>query len=341
LIKDVKFGLALIPNQPPALLIKLGRLADDYFDYVWIRDENPSYPFRDVFTTLTLLADKTDRMKLGTGICTPYTRHPALIAEAIMSLHEISKGRMILGLGAGGSLTLPRLGIPMWSRPVEVVREAVMIIRRLLNGETLNYKGSYFSVKNVKLVENRYEAVPIHIGARGPKMIQLAGELADGLQINQYRGYLTYALEQLAIGAKRADREVSSIDLVASSLYYYDDDVTKAKSAVKYNMTWTIPDSPDIILEKMGISREYANKIAHVRDTEGREAAMELINDDLVESMAIVGSVDVCIDKILERIKEGARQVVLSGQLGEDKVKAVQVAGQEIIPKVKQKLKDL
>jgi 5,10-methylenetetrahydromethanopterin reductase len=338
LSKQVQFGLALIPSQHPDIIGRLGQLADNYFDYMWIRDENPSYPFRDVFTTLTLLAMKTDSVKLGTGICTPYTRHPALIAETITSLHELSKGRMTLGLAAGGSLTLPRLKVPMWNRPVEVLREAVEIIRRLFKGEHLNYKGWHFTVENVKVAQNQYAEIPIHIGARGPKLIQLAGEIADGLQIHQSRGYLAYALEQLAIGAQRRKSGMLPIEVVASSLYYYDEDIVKARKAVKYNMTWSIPDSPKIILEKMGVSREDANKISEVRDTKGREAAMELIPDSLADSAAIIGNVDACIDKILSKIKEGATHVVLSGQLGEDKVKAVEIAGKEIIPKVKQRI---
>lgn len=339
LSKQIHFGLALILDQSPDVIMKIGQLADNYFDYMWIRDENPSHPFRDIFATLTLLATKTDSVKLGTGICTPYTRHPALIAETIMTLHELSKGRMTLGLGAGGSLTLRRLSVPMWNKPVEVLREAVEIIRRLFKGENLNYEGVHFTVKNVKLIENQYGTIPIHIGARGPKMIQLAGEIADGLQIHQSPGYLAYALEQLAIGAKRRKQGMSPVELVASSLYYYDEDVAKARKAVKYNMTWTIPDSPDVMLERMGVSRDTANKIAHVRDTESREVAMELIDDWIVDSMAIVGNVDTCVDKIVRKIKEGARHIVLSGQLGQNKVKAVEIAGKEIIPKVKQLLR--
>ncbi|MEM3506084.1 MAG: LLM class flavin-dependent oxidoreductase [Candidatus Bathyarchaeia archaeon] len=136
-------------------------------------------------------------MKLGTSICNPYTRHFAIIAVAILSLDEISNGRAILGIGAGGSLTLFPLKIEMWYKPIKTVKEAVKLIKSLFSGEIVNSDEEFLKAKDIKLFNTQKHRIPVYLGARRPKMLKLIGELADGALLSSLPTQYVEALKHI------------------------------------------------------------------------------------------------------------------------------------------------
>jgi len=260
------------------------------YDSVWVGESWG----RDGFTWLTQLACHTSHIKLATGITTVYSRSPALIAQTIASLDEISSGRVILGLGTSGPIVIENWhGLP-FDRPLRRTREYIEIIRLILSGERVNYKGEIFQLKGFRLpfppVRSR---VLIYVASLGPQNLRLTGELADGwLPIYLDASHLQDFQHDLASGAEKAGRPLSAVDVAPYILSCLSDDVEAARKLVQYHLAYYIG----------GMGTFYANLIARygfedevsrVREAWGRgdrESAAERVTDAMVARLAICGS---------------------------------------------------
>ncbi len=156
------------------------RLADSLgYDSVWL-GEAWGY---ELFTSLADLAPVTTRMKLGAGVANIFSRSPALIATTAATLDERSGGRMVLGLGSSGPQVVEHWhGVP-FTRPLQRTREYVQIINAILRREPLNFEGEIFSLERgftIRFTPVR-DHIPIYLAPLGPKNIELAGEVADGI----------------------------------------------------------------------------------------------------------------------------------------------------------------
>ena len=168
----------------------------------------------DSLTRLAAFATATNRIRLGTGILPVFSRTPTLTAMSALGMDLLSGHRFTLGLGVGhqGSVEGGH-GIP-FERPVTRIKETTDIVKRLLGGEAVSHQGKVFNVTNANLGFNREFRVPIYIAALGPRMVELAGEVADGVLLNWAApSYLETALERLHRGARRAGRDPGDIDV--------------------------------------------------------------------------------------------------------------------------------
>jgi 5,10-methylenetetrahydromethanopterin reductase len=211
----MRHGIAFIPAMSIRRTVDLARQAEEQgYDVLFIPDQTFH---RDPFVVLALCAESTTRIHLGLAVTNPYTRHPVQIARAAGVLAEISDNRFSLGLGAGN---LPRVlhgfGMPQVG-VIERLRESVDIIRRLLAGETVTHDSPTLTLNEVALDFQVPHRVPIYIGTRGPKLLALAGEIADGVMMEGLftPGGLSWALDRVAEGAARAGRSLDDVDVVA------------------------------------------------------------------------------------------------------------------------------
>jgi 5,10-methylenetetrahydromethanopterin reductase len=225
-------GLLLLPAFPPERLTALARLAERTgYEYLWITDERF---FREVYSTLTLAALSTERVKLGPCVTDPYSRHPALTAMAIATLDEISRGRALLGIGAGVS-GFRELGIAR-EQPAAAIREAVELIGRLLAGERVTYKGERVSFREGRLdfipVRPR---MPVYVASQRPLGCGVAGQVGDGaiMQGCVADGVLRFFRDAVAEGARQAGRDPRAIDLVARVNVCVHDDVAVARDVMR------------------------------------------------------------------------------------------------------------
>ena len=170
--------LLMLGDQPVAQLIERARLAEACsFDAVWVADERF---YREAYSVLAQVASTTQRIRLGPCVTDPFARHPALTAMAIATLDEISAGRAVLGLGAGVS-GFAELGIQP-RRPPRAIREAISLIRALLQGEQVDFTGEVISFRNgpLSFAPLRPE-IPIYVASNGPLGQRVAGAVADGV----------------------------------------------------------------------------------------------------------------------------------------------------------------
>jgi coenzyme F420-dependent oxidoreductase len=288
-----RIGLTLPRSEdlPRKAIVEVVQQAEALgYDSVWVGESWG----RDGFTWLTQLACHTSRIKLATGITTVYSRSPALIAQTVASLDEISEGRVILGLGTSGPIVIENWHGVSFDRPLRRTREYIEIIRLILSGERVNYQGEIFQLKGFRLpftpVRSR---VPIYVASLGPQNLRLTGELADGwLPIYLDASHLPDFQRDLEDGAQKAGRTLDGIDVAPYILSCVSEDVEAARSLVKAHLAYYIG----------GMGTFYANLIARygfedevsrVREAWGkgeRQAAAGHVTDDMVAHMAICGS---------------------------------------------------
>jgi coenzyme F420-dependent oxidoreductase len=260
------------------------------YDSVWVGESWG----RDGFTWLTQLACHTTQIKLATGITTVYSRSPALIAQTVASLDEISAGRVILGLGTSGPIVIENWHGLAFERPLQRTREYIEIIRLILSGERVNYRGEVFQLKGFRLPFTPVRPrVPIYVASLGPQNLRLTGELADGwLPIYLDASHLQDFQQDLEKGAQQAGRPFSAIDVAPYILSCVSEDVESARTLVKSHLAYYIG----------GMGTFYANLVARYGFAEevsrvcqgwaagDRKSAANQVTDSMVARLAICGS---------------------------------------------------
>jgi len=330
----MKFGIEFVPNMKYYELEYYVKLAEDSkFDFVWITDH---YNNRNVYAMLTILALKTNTIKMGSGVTNPYHINPAVTASAIATINEISNGRAVLGIGAGDKVTFDRIGIS-WEKPLARMREAVEIIKALHAGKPVKYDGSIFKFNGARM-DFKAGEIPIYIGAQGPKMLQLAAELGDGVLINaSHPKDFEVAKENIDAGLSKAGKSRDAFDVVAYASMSVDKDRDKARNAAKIVVAFIVAGSPDVIFERHGISGEDVQKVRDALNaafTKGDWPGVgKAVTDEMIDTFSISGTPDEVVERINELSKAGVTQVVAGSPIGPDKKKSINLIGKEIISK--------
>lgn len=328
----MKFGIEFVPSDPVLKIATYAKLAEEQgFDNVWITDH---YNNRDVYTTLTVLALNTNSIKIGSGVTNSYTRNPAITASSIGAVNEISGGRAILGLGPGDKATFDAMGIE-WVKPLATTREAIQALRGFFAGEKVSMDGEVVKFGGAKLAFKTGD-VPIYMGAQGPKMLELAGEVADGVLINaSHPKDFEVAVEQIKKGAAKAGRDPAEVDVTAYACFSIDKDPAKAVSAAKVVVAFIVAGSPDLVLERHGIPVEAKGQIGEAIAKGDFGALMGgLVTDQMIEAFAICGTPEDCMQRIRDLEAIGVTQVVAGSPIGPNKEKAIKLIGKEIIAKM-------
>ena len=172
----MKFDVGIINNQPVADVARQAQLAESLgFDTVWITDSH--LVCRELWTTLAACALATSKIKLGPGVTVPHTRHWSVTASAIATLEEMARGRIVLGIGTGGS-SAETMGMSVQrAARVATLETMVTSIRRLVAGGSAPLEGGGPS-RLAWLPEPR--KIPIYVAGSGPRMLEAAGRLGDG-----------------------------------------------------------------------------------------------------------------------------------------------------------------
>jgi 5,10-methylenetetrahydromethanopterin reductase len=328
----MKFGIEFVPSDPVLKIATYAKLAEEQgFDNVWITDH---YNNRDVYTTLAVLALNTNSIKIGSGVTNSYTRNPAITASSIGAVNEISGGRAILGLGPGDKATFDAMGVE-WVKPLATTREAIQALRGFFAGEKVSMDGEVVKFGGAKLAFKTGN-VPIYMGAQGPKMLELAGEVADGVLINaSHPKDFEVAVEQIKKGAAKIGRDPAEVDVTAYACFSIDKDPAKAVSAAKVVVAFIVAGSPDLVLERHGIPVEAKGQIGEAIAKGDFGALMGgLVTDQMVEAFAICGTPEDCMQRIRDLEAIGVTQVVSGSPIGPNKEKAIKLIGKEIIAKM-------
>ena len=327
----MRFGIELVPSDPHLKIAYYAKLAEQQgFEYLWITDH---YNNRDVYSNLTVAALNTNRIKIGSGVTNSYTRHPAITASSIASVAEISGGRAVLGLGPGDKSTFDVMGIK-WEKPLVTTKEAIQAIRSLHEGKKVHIVGDTLKLAGARLAFNAGK-IPIYLGAQGPKMLELAGEIAEGVLINASNSKdFEVAVEQIRKGVNKVGHDLSEIDITAYTCFSIDTDPVKAVNTAKVVVAFIVAGSPDLVLERHQIPFEAKSQIsAAIAKRDFKTLMSELVTPQMIEAFAICGTPEDCMKAINALEAIGVTQIVAGSPIGPDKEKAIKLIGKEIIAK--------
>jgi len=172
---------------------------------------------RDAALVLAAYAAATEHIQLGTGVLPIYTRHPTAMAQMAASLDELSHGRFILGIGISHKVTVEGMWGIQLDRPVEAMREYVSIVRSLLSQGSVSFEGRHFTARASYSAPRRPD-LRVMVSALNPRMLELAGELADGVVLwmctpDYVRDQVVPAVMR---GCEKADRSFADFEIVAA-----------------------------------------------------------------------------------------------------------------------------
>ena len=330
----ISFGALYAPTER---IVKLGKEAEHMgFDYLWIPDSQLIY--RDPYVNLTLLAKETKHSRLGTLVTTPLTRHVTVIACAMLTLDEVSKGRMIIGLGAGDS-SVRRIGLS--PSTTQQLSEAIHIIRKLCEGEVVDFSGVKFGLRFGG------RRIPIYVVATGHNMLRLGGSLGDGVVIHSgtSSALVDLALKAVMEGANGASRDPKSIDLVHLGFCALSEDRSRAYREVKPSVMWFLVRylsllrkagfnvSTDLIA-KVGRFKEYSEEhdLHHSSEWEKAMDAASFLPDSFASDLAYVGTPEDITKKIRELEDKGFKQVIIRPTSTENWEKTFRTFAEHVIP---------
>jgi len=323
-------------------------------DTIWLAEAYPWWrkhgmEARSSTALSPLIAAETERLTIGWGIISPYTRHPLQIAmEARVVQEAAGEGRFLLGLGASKIFMKEvAAGDRGPARPLAAIRESVEIVRGSLGGGPLAYDGRVFSAHIPGLApeaDTPRWPVPVYVAATGPKMLALAGEIADGLLTASITtpAFVRYARERLAEGARRAGRDADDIDVGCTIVASIDEDRDRGRDGAREiagmylaNKVQNIRGAADTLLEKAGLTFDEIRPVAEAMERGGRLAAKEQVTDEILDKVhPIAGTPDDCVAAIEEYRAAGCTHIMLE-LWGEDRERQLELFGREVLPRVR------
>lgn len=314
------FGLGPLASFPATEAGRVARLLEELgFDQIWIPDERF---FRDVAVSLTAAAMSTTRLRIGTAVTDPFVRHPALTAQWTASLDELSGGRMVVGIGAGVA-GFHAMGIQR-GRPVPAIREMVELMRRMWTGEPVEYEA-----ETVRFVDSRMDfkpvrsRIPCYIAGRGPKVLELAGQIGDGVMIGSLASPagLGYALGRVDAGLRAVGRTRDDLDVSIWLHTAVAEDGAVARAAVRRVVTGVLISSLNV-LDDLGIPvpqhiKDGLKGVRYGHSGPEMERAQALITEDLIPHFAAAGTPDEVTGRIRLLEEAGVQHIAVKPWLAQ------------------------
>lgn len=286
------------------------------FEAVW---QAESRLVRDAIVPMAAFASHTTTLKVGSGVTNNWTRNIGLMAATFLTLDDLAPDRIICGIGAWWDPLAKKVGIER-RKPLLAMRETVEVLRELLSMEEVTFHGEFHNVDGVRLdvVHGRKTPrnVPIYIGATGMQMMELAGEIGDGVVLNYLVApkYNLEAMDALERGAKKAGRSIDDVDRPQLMICSVDYDRKKALDGARKMITQYLGQQPHL-MKASGVSQELLDEIHQVltwpATEEQIEGAMHLVPDDVVQMCTAAGSPDEVKAKVREYIANGCTCPIL------------------------------
>jgi 5,10-methylenetetrahydromethanopterin reductase len=286
------------------------------FEAVW---QAESRLVREATVPMAAFASVTNNIKVGSGVVDCWSRNPARLAATFSTLDDLAPGRVILGIGAWWDPLAQKVGISR-AKPLRAMREIVTAVRALLHNETVTFNGEFVHFDGIELdyvyQERRAKDVPIYIGATGMQMMELTGEIADGVVLNYLVSpdYNKQAMEALQTGANKAGRKIEDIDrpqLVVCSVH---EDRQTALDMAREMVTQYLGQQPHI-MKASGVPQSLLDKVGEVltwpATHEQVTAASKLVPDEIVQMLTASGTPAEAREQVRHYLNNGATCPIL------------------------------
>jgi 5,10-methylenetetrahydromethanopterin reductase len=344
----LRIGVMQLTMEPVQEILEHARLLDrGGFDTIWLAEAYPWWrkhqmEARSSTVLSALIASETERLTIGWGIISPFTRHPIQVAMDARVTQELAPGRFNLGFGAS-RIFMKEIGADD-VKPLNPTRDAIRIVRGVLEGGEFSYQGKAFSATVPALSDDATAprgSVPIYVAGTGPRMQRYAGEEADGLLTPSITtpGFVRYSRENMRHGAEAAGRDADQLDLgctvVASIAHDREEGRQGAREiAGMYlaNKVQNIQASADVLLEEAGLSQDEIRPIADAMESGGRLAAAGAVSDGILEkTRPIAGTPKDCINAIEQYADAGCTHIMLE-LWGDHRDRQIQLFADQVLP---------
>ena len=329
----ITFGVTVLPDPPYTRFLELIELAERQgFEYGWTYDSHVLW--HESIPLLTLAADRTTRMKLGHFVTNPGTREPTVLASAYATMHVISEGRMVMGIGRGDSA---RRVIGLQPVKVAEFEQSCRMIKDFMNGRAVEWNG-----KELKLEWARTEPqIPMYVAGYGPKALAVAGRVSDGVIIQLADPVIVeWIMATARKAAEEAGRDPDALECIVGAPSKVSDDIANCREEVRWFPAMVSNHVMDLI-EKYGWDSDIpseltdyvkARKFYDYKD-HSRVGAKhgEFVNDEICDRFTVIGTVEQCTRKLreLEAVGVGQFNIYLMTN-GQEEV--LEAYGREIIP---------
>jgi 5,10-methylenetetrahydromethanopterin reductase len=329
------FGIALAQRFTLEENLRLAELADQVgFDRVACAD---NLFMRPVWPVLTAVARVTRRVEIGPLVTHPVAVHPAVTAAHLAQLDEISRGRAFLGIGRG---TLAEQAGITPRRPIAAVREAIEVIARLLRGDRQGFQGTVFSLAGGAALRwtPRRPRVPVVVGTAGPRLAEVAGELADGVNVGFHLdpAHLPLVARHMARGATKAGRDPASLVLGCGPMTAVDRDGEAARERARQELGAVLP----ALAGRPGFPPVDPGEVAAVEAAlrqGGPDAAARHVSPATLDAFCLAGTPADLVARVEALLATGVRHVTFCPPLGPDPEDAVRQLGETVLPRFRRR----
>ena len=307
-----RIGVAFSGGLPPADIVECVRLAEELgYESAWVAEGHGG----DQFAILGACAAVTRRIRLGTSISSVFVRSAPTIGMAAATVDQLSAGRFILGLGSSHRVQVePEHGIP-FVQPTARLRDTLAIVRQLLRDGVVSHRGETVTIERFDLWFAPLRAgIPIYVAALFPRLLELAGELADGVLLTwPTERTIARAVEHVAIGARRAGRPAGLVDVASLIPCAVADTVGAAREAMRPAVGLYAGFFPryNRLLAEAGFP-EAVRAIKEAFERGGREAAAKVVPDDLVDAVTLAGTPESCRQRLAAYRRAGLALPIVS-----------------------------
>lgn len=303
------------------------------FHSFWLSE---GYHTRSAVVRATVIATSTSSIRIGLGILSPHTKHPALLAMEAASLDEVARGRVIVGVGRVLN-ALRKHGLEQ-AGTIQLVKESIDLIRGFLRGEMVQYKGARFSVPppGSRLGFESTKDLPIYVGATGPAMLRLAGQHADGVLFNYpcTPSFVEYAMPFIDEGLKLSGRTLDDFDVAAYLLVAVDEDEKRALGAAKQFVAQKLSSRHSQMLRDAGVSESESGLAKERLEKFGLMRAAAELDDALARKVTIAGTPDQVVDGLRRFRGSGLKLPIIWQIIGPNRRRSLNLIAKEVMPKV-------
>ena len=292
-----RIGVAFSGGLTPSDIVECVKLAETLgYESAWVAEGHGG----DQFAILGACAAATRRIRLGTSISSVFVRSAPTIGMAAATVDQLAGGRFILGLGGSHRVQVePEHGIP-FVQPTARVRDTIAIVRALVKNGLVSYRGEVITIERFDLwFRPLRPEIPIYVAALFPRMLEIAGELADGVLLTwPTPATIARAVEHVAIGARRVDR-ASAVDVASLIPCAVAKTAAAARDALRPGVGLYAGFFPryNRLLAEAGFS-DAVRDIKEAFDRGGREAAATKVPDELIDAVALAGTPETCRERI-------------------------------------------
>ncbi len=279
------------------------------FDDAWIADSGGP----DALTLAAMCAMRLKRLRIGLAITPVFVRTPASLASAAATISHMIPNRFALGLGASSHVMMEGWhGVP-FVKPRTRVKETIQLLHAMWQGEKTAFQGQILQSKGYRIMPQPKGALPIFVAALRGRMLELAGEVGEGVILNLFPyETLPRLLDYVARGAQKAGRSMADIEVVARHQMMITDDVKAGRALFRKHFTaYYATPVYNAFLGWCGYEAEAKAMLEGFKEG-NRQKTLDAMHDDLVDRIATIGSAEHCMQRLQTMTKQGIHTHILA-----------------------------